>query len=89
MAINGVNIMLPDNGSLLNWGANFRPMTLDGQWWRLLTNCFLHIGIFHLLMNMYALLYIGVLLEPLLGRTRFLSAYLLTGFFIYGLQKNT
>lgn len=79
MAINGVNIMQPDNESLLNWGANFRPMTLDGEWWRLITNCFLHIGIFHLLMNMYALLYIGVLLEPHLGRTRFISAYLLTG----------
>jgi rhomboid protease GluP len=57
MVISGVNIMLPDNESLLNWGANFRPMTLGGQGWRLLTNCFLHIGIFHLLMNMYALLY--------------------------------
>jgi len=79
MAISGVNIMLPDNESLLNWGANFRPMTLEGEWWRLITNCFLHIGIFHLLMNMYALLYIGVLLEPHLGRTRFISAYLLTG----------
>lgn len=79
MVINGANIMQPDNESLLNWGANFRPMTLEGGWWRLITNCFLHIGIFHLLMNMYALLYIGVLLEPHLGRTRFISAYLLTG----------
>jgi rhomboid protease GluP len=79
MAMSGVNIMLPDNESLLNWGANFRPMTLEGEWWRLITNCFLHIGIFHLLMNLYALLYIGVLLEPHLGRTRFISAYLLTG----------
>lgn len=79
MVIKGVNIMQPDNESLLNWGANFRPMTLEGEWWRLLTNCFLHIGIFHLLMNMYALLYIGVLLEPHLGRTRFITAYLLTG----------
>lgn len=79
MAISGVNIMLPDNESLLKWGANFRPLTLEGEWWRLLTNCFLHIGIFHLVMNMYALLYIGMLLEPLLGRTRFISAYLLTG----------
>ncbi len=79
MAVRGVNIMLPDNESLLNWGANFRPMTLEGEWWRLITNCFLHIGIFHLLMNMYALLYIGVLLEPHLGKTRFISAYLLTG----------
>jgi rhomboid protease GluP len=79
MAVSGVNIFLPDNESLLNWGANFRPLTLGGDWWRLITNCFLHIGVFHLLMNMYALLYIGLLLEPLLGRTRFLSAYILTG----------
>jgi rhomboid protease GluP len=79
MALSGVNILLPDNESLLIWGANFRPMTLEGEWWRLISNCFLHIGIFHLLMNMYALLYIGVLLEPHLGRTRFISAYLLSG----------
>lgn len=79
MAIRGVNIFLPDNESLISWGANFRPVTLDGEWWRLITNCFLHIGIFHLLMNMYALLYIGLLLEPHLGKTRFITAYLLTG----------
>lgn len=79
MACNGVNIMSPSNESMLAWGANFRPMTLEGEWWRLITNCFLHIGIFHLLMNMYALLFIGLLLEPHLGRTRFAAAYLLTG----------
>jgi len=79
MAISGVNIILPDNESLIKWGANFRPITLEGEWWRLLTSCFLHIGVIHLLMNMYALLYIGVLLEPLLGKTRFISAYLLAG----------
>jgi rhomboid protease GluP len=79
MVISGVNFLLPDNESLLRWGANFRPSTLDGEWWRLITNCFLHIGIMHLLLNMYALLYIGVLLEPHLGKTRFLAAYLLTG----------
>jgi rhomboid protease GluP len=79
MVASGVDIMNPTTESLLKWGSNFRPMTLEGQWWRLLTCNFLHIGIFHLLLNMYALLYIGVLLEPLLGRLRFLSAYLLTG----------
>lgn len=79
MAARGVNVFLPDSESLINWGANFRPATLDGEWWRLVTCCFLHIGIFHLLMNMYALLYIGLLLEPHLGKTRFLTAYLLTG----------
>ena len=79
MLISGVHILLPDNQDLLNWGANFRPMTLDGQWWRLFTACFLHIGILHLLLNMYALLYIGLLLEPYLGKTRFLAAYLISG----------
>lgn len=60
-------------------GANFKPYTLEGEWWRLITNCFIHIGVFHLLFNMYALLYIGVLLEPYLGKARFAGAYLLTG----------
>ncbi len=79
MIVTGVNIFLPDNESLMLWGANFSPITLEGEWWRLITNCFLHIGIFHLLMNMYALFYIGLLLEPYIGKSRFLTAYLLTG----------
>jgi rhomboid protease GluP len=79
MVLTGVDIMSPSSQSLISWGANYTPDTLGGEWWRLLTCCFLHIGIIHLLMNMYALLYIGVLLEPILGRTRFIVAYLLTG----------
>ena len=79
MILTGVDIMVPDTDSLLAWGANFRPITLAGEWWRLLTSCFLHIGIIHLLMNLYALMYIGIQLEPHLGKTRFLAAYLLSG----------
>ena len=79
MVISGVNFMSPDTNDLLNWGANFRPLTLNGEWWRLLTCIFLHIGLFHLLFNMYALLYIGLLLEPYLGKLRFSAAYILTG----------
>ncbi len=79
MLISGVHPIMPSGESLLLWGANFRPLTIEGEWWRLITSTFIHIGIFHLLMNMYALIYIGLLLEPYLGKTRFLSAYLLTG----------
>jgi len=79
MVISGVNPLLPDTESLLNWGANFKASTLDGQWWRLLTCCFIHIGIIHLAFNMYALVYIGKFVENALGKTRFLSSYLLTG----------
>ena len=79
MVLYGVSVFMPSSQDLINWGANFRPVTLQGQWWRLFTCCFLHIGIFHLLLNMYALMYIGILLEPLLGKTKFITAYLITG----------
>ncbi|MBC7486865.1 MAG: rhomboid family intramembrane serine protease [Cytophagaceae bacterium] len=79
MVSTGVDFMSPANESLILWGANFRPITLAGEGWRLITCCFLHIGILHLLMNMYALVYIGVMLEPHLGKTRYATAYLLTG----------
>jgi rhomboid protease GluP len=79
MILSGVHFLLPENQSLLEWGANFRPLTLAGQWWRLFSAIFLHIGVLHLLLNMYALLYIGLLLEPYLGKTRFLAAYLISG----------
>lgn len=79
MVAMGMDIFEPDSKMMIAWGANFGAYTLDGEWWRLLTSCFLHFGILHLLMNMYALMYIGFLLEPYLGRARFLAAYLLTG----------
>jgi len=79
MVASGISVMLPDGESLIRWGANFKPVTLEGQGWRLFTSCFVHIGVIHLLMNMYALAYIGVLLEPQLGKSRFATAYIITG----------
>lgn len=79
MAIIGVNGVNPDMVTLINWGGNYQLKTLDGEIWRLLTCTFLHASIFHVLMNMFALVSIGTLLEPLLGRTRFLTAYLVCG----------
>ncbi len=79
MILAGGNFFQPDSQILISMGANSRYLTLDHQWWRIITCCFVHIGIFHLFFNMYALLYVGLLLEPQLGRVRFASAYLLTG----------
>lgn len=79
MVVSGVNFLFPTTFDLMRWGANFGPATLNGGWWRLLTCCFLHIGLVHLLLNMAALLYIGYLLEPYIGPLRFASAYLFTG----------
>jgi len=79
MVVAGADFFMPDNQILLAWGANVRPLVLEGQWWRLFTCTFLHAGIFHILLNMYALIYIGLLLEPYLGKFRFATAYIITG----------
>lgn len=79
MALSGVNILSPDTESLINWGASFKPLIVQGESWRLFTNIFLHIGIFHLLLNMYALAYVGLLLEHRIGTFKFTVAYLCTG----------
>jgi rhomboid protease GluP len=79
MILSGVSPLEPAVTSLYNWGGNFGPAVAGGQWWRLLYYMFLHGGGLHLLGNTFALLYIGMFLEPLLGKFRFASAYLLTG----------
>lgn len=66
---------------LLNWGANYGPVTTNGQWWRLLTNTFMHGGVMHILANMYGLMFVGFFLEPLLGKAKYLLLYLATGIF--------
>src|SRR5215467_8948221 len=68
------------NGQLLtDFGANFGPYTLSGQWWRLLTYNFLHGGVFHILMNMWCLWNLGALCESLYGRWTYAAVYLITG----------
>jgi len=53
----------------------YGPLVADGEWWRLLTAGFLHGGMFHLLLNMYALFILGRMLEPALGHVRFAALY--------------
>ena len=68
-----------DTITLLMFGANFRPLVQAGEVWRLATSMFLHIGIIHLLVNMYSLLIIGRQLESFLGKWKFLIVYLGSG----------
>ena len=77
MLFDGVSFFDPSSEDLLKWGANFGPLTLKGEGWRLFTCEFVHIGFAHLLTNMISLLYIGVILEPLIGTIRFITVYLL------------
>jgi rhomboid protease GluP len=79
MVMNGVDPLTPNGNVLLKWGANFGLLTLNGEWWRVFTSQFLHVGLIHLGANMYALYNIGSSLENLTGRWRFLILYLCAG----------
>ena len=81
MAINGAGIFTPNALVHIDWGSNYSPLTLSGDWWRLFTCIFIHFGIIHLVMNSYALYMAGVYLEPMLGKTKYIIAYLATGIF--------
>lgn len=81
MAISGAGLFEFNIDALDTWGGNIRSLTVNGEWWRLFTCMFLHGGIIHVAFNMYALFYVGLYLEPLLGRWRYLAVYLATGIF--------
>src|SRR5581483_12406379 len=72
MVARGVSPMEPKIADLLAWGAGYGPSTTGGQWWRLLTATFLHIGVIHLGMNMYCLWDAGRLMERVFGNAGFL-----------------
>jgi rhomboid protease GluP len=61
------------------WGSNYGPETLTGQWWRIWTSNYVHAGILHLAINMYALSDVGRALERLLGTSKFVVIYTLAG----------
>jgi len=52
---------------------------MRGEWWRLLTCCFVHFGLIHLGVNGITLFSLGPYLEQLWGRARFLAVYLIAG----------
>jgi len=80
MVLRGVSPSNPTVAELVHWGANFGVYVLErGQWWRLLTAAFVHIGILHLATNMWCLWNLGLLGEPLLGPAGVIAVYGLTG----------
>jgi rhomboid protease GluP len=80
MIVSGVSPVEPTTDSLIRWGADYGPLTVSGgQWWRLLTSMFLHIGIIHIAFNMFVLWQIGPFVERLLGNPGFLIVYLVSG----------
>ncbi len=68
-----------DNLTLLKFGANLDVLTKRGEYYRILTCIFLHIGIVHLLLNMYSLYIIGPQVESFYGKIKYLFIYLYSG----------
>lgn len=79
MLLRGIHPMEPAIDSLIAWGANYGPRTTGGEWWRLGSAMFVHIGVPHLLFNMIALWSVGGFMERMLGSVGFLALYLLAG----------
>ncbi len=64
---------------LVHWGANVGALTISGEWWRLVTNIFVHGGIIHIAFNMWCLWYLGELAEQLYGAWTYGCIYLICG----------
>jgi membrane associated rhomboid family serine protease len=79
MLLAGVSPLEPTGQQLVDWGANFGPYTIGGQWWRLLSCVFVHIGIAHIALNMWCLWGLGRLAESVYDRWTFGAVYLITG----------
>jgi membrane associated rhomboid family serine protease len=60
--------------------AGFPPRTATGEWYRLITPMFLHLGLTHILLNSMALFFMGPPVEQAFGRARFVVMYLVAGF---------
>jgi membrane associated rhomboid family serine protease len=80
---NAINIQDKDNDALSNvliaYGAKENNLIIQGQYWRFVTPIFLHANLLHIALNMLNLVVLGVFLERLVGHTRFLLIYLVTG----------
>ena len=66
---------LTNGNTLVQHGALYGPLVAQGEWWRIVTGAFLHGGLLHIALNMFALYQVGLFLEVLLGAPRMLIVY--------------
>lgn len=71
----------PYGQTILTLGAKENLLITSGQYWRLLTACFLHANFMHIVSNLIGLYFWGPHAEVLFGRARYLLVYLASGLF--------
>jgi rhomboid protease GluP len=80
MLAHGVSAGSPTTEQLMHYGAdNAGNVLVYGEWWRIVSAMFVHVGILHLATNMWCLWNLGLLAEPLMGSAGVLAVYILTG----------
>jgi rhomboid protease GluP len=65
-----------NTNTLIDFGANYILLTKAGEYYRLITSGFLHIGVIHLLLNMYSLYIVGTQVEYFYGKVKYIIIYL-------------
>ncbi|WP_066173438.1 rhomboid family intramembrane serine protease [Bacillus marinisedimentorum] len=65
--------------NLVEYGAKYNPLIMEGEWWRFVTSMFLHIGFLHFFLNSFALFYLGSAIERIFGTKRFIAIYFVAG----------
>jgi rhomboid protease GluP len=79
MVLSGVSPTSPTQLQLVTWGANFAPLSLGSQPWRMLASNYVHIGIIHIFFNMWCLWNLGRLAEHIFDRWTYLLVYTASG----------
>jgi membrane associated rhomboid family serine protease len=79
MVLTGAGLLNFNGQSLITWGANLGPLTIGGEYWRLVTAGFIHGGLIHIGFNMWCLWSLGQLSERLFGRWQTFAIYMLAG----------
>jgi membrane associated rhomboid family serine protease len=67
-----------DGNFMLASGALYGPLVANGEWWRLISNGFVHDGILHIGLNMFALYQVGTFVEVVIGTRRMLAIYFIS-----------
>ena len=70
---------ISDSHYMIACGADFWPLTLSGEYWRLFTSMFMHFSLRHLFSNMISLVAMGLIVEHALGHRKYLLTYLASG----------
>lgn len=78
--LNNSTLWEPPQSVLIAYGAKLNSLINNQhEWWRFVTPVFIHIGLAHLLINMYGLWMIGPYVERLYGSAKFVVLWVLTG----------